>query len=185
MGLLFVLFIQKTSKYHTGYLKTTNKTDNNKHRTLYQQLGIGCKYLSVDNLPWIKLTHAKLFADWYLSEWVNSGLKSQQRWGHIEMGPRLKVSYERWEKKGIDHVIPGLIVKIVIHYTTATPQTGVTPCDCLLISVAFVVVSPVGYLWVTSEYWDRKAWPNSVAPGQTAKGTVWSWFTLFAIPFAS
>ena len=38
------------------------------------------------------------------------------------MGPQFDVSSERTEKQGIDHVIPGLVIKLVIHYTTAVPH---------------------------------------------------------------
>ena len=51
--------------YHTGYLETTCVTDNNKG-SLNQQTGIGCKYLSGNNLPWIKLIRGKLFPAMYL-----------------------------------------------------------------------------------------------------------------------
>ena len=52
---------------------------------------------------------------------MNSDLTSHQRRGHTETGPRFKVSSERPEKRGIDHTIPGLIVQLVIHSTTAAP----------------------------------------------------------------
>ena len=39
-------------------------------------------------------------------------------------GPQFKVSSKRPEKRGIDFVIPGLVVKRVIHYTTTTPNMG-------------------------------------------------------------
>ena len=48
-------------------------------------------------------------------------LTSHKQRGHIETGPRFKVSSERPGKRGIDLVIPGLVVLHVIHYTTATP----------------------------------------------------------------
>ena len=36
------------------------------------------------------------------------------------------------------------------------------------------------------KYLNRQVWPNSVDPNQTAQyRAVWSWSTLFAIPFAS
>ena len=54
-----------------------------------------------------------------LSEWVNSGLTSQQQRGHTETGPRFKVSSERPEKRGICLAIPGLVVQRVIKHTTA------------------------------------------------------------------
>ena len=38
---------------HTGFPKTANATDNK--RSLNQQAGIGCKYLSGNNLPQVKL----------------------------------------------------------------------------------------------------------------------------------
>ena len=41
---------------------------------------------------------------------MNSGLTSHQQRGHMEMGPRFKVSSERPEKQGIDLAIPGLVV---------------------------------------------------------------------------
>ena len=50
---------------HTGYPETTNADDNNKH-SWNQQAGIGCKYLSGNNLPQIKLICGKLFPDRYL-----------------------------------------------------------------------------------------------------------------------
>ena len=49
---------------------------------------------------------------------MNSGLTSHQQRGHTETGPRFKVSSER-PKRRIDHAIPGLIVQLVIHSTTA------------------------------------------------------------------
>ena len=53
---------------------------------------------------------------------MNSGLMSHQQQGHImEMGPRFKVSSERPQKGWIDLVIPELVVKLVIHFTTTTP----------------------------------------------------------------
>ena len=48
---------------------------------------------------------------------MNSGSTS----GHTETGPRFKVSSERPDKRGIDLVIPGLVVLCVILYTTAAP----------------------------------------------------------------
>ena len=44
-----------------------------------------------------------------------------QQHGHMELGPGLKVSSERLEKRGVDLAIPGLVVWLVIHYTTAPP----------------------------------------------------------------
>ena len=38
----------------------------------------------------------------------------------MESGTRFKVSSARRKKLGIDPVIPGLVVQLVIHYTTAT-----------------------------------------------------------------
>ena len=38
---------------------------------------------------------------------MNSGLTSHQQRGHMETGPRFKVSSERPEKRGIDLAIPG------------------------------------------------------------------------------
>ena len=52
---------------------------------------------------------------------MNSGLTSHQQRGHTETGPRFKVSSERPDERGIDLAIPGLVVKRVIHYTTAAP----------------------------------------------------------------
>ena len=52
---------------------------------------------------------------------MNSGLTSHQQRDHTETGPRFEVSSERPEKRGIDHAIPGLIVQLVIHSTTAAP----------------------------------------------------------------
>ena len=54
---------------------------------------------------------------------MNSGLKSHQQHGHTETGSRFKVSSERPEKRRIDLTIPGLVVKRVIHYTTAAPHS--------------------------------------------------------------
>ena len=42
------------------------------------------------------------------------------------MGPQFKVSFERPEKRRIDLVIPGLVVRHILHYTIATP----TPYCC-------------------------------------------------------
>ena len=52
---------------------------------------------------------------------MNSGLRSHQQCGHTEIGPRFKVLSERREKQGIDLAILGLVVKRVIHYTSAAP----------------------------------------------------------------
>ena len=52
---------------------------------------------------------------------MNSGLTSHQQRSHMETGPQFKVSSERPEKRGIDHAIPGLIVQLVIHSTSAAP----------------------------------------------------------------
>ena len=61
--------LQSVSLYcsldHTGYLETTNTLDNLKHK-FNQQAGIGCKYLSGNNLPRINLIRGKLFLDRYL-----------------------------------------------------------------------------------------------------------------------
>ena len=54
-----------TTQNHTDYPETTKATDNNKH-SCNQQVGMGCKYLSGNNLPRIKLIHGKLFPDRYL-----------------------------------------------------------------------------------------------------------------------
>ena len=40
----------------------------------------------------------------------NSGLKSHQQQGHMEMGPQFKVTSERQDKRGINVAIPGLVV---------------------------------------------------------------------------
>ena len=56
----FILFYM-----HIGYPEPTNATDNNK-RGWNQQARIGCKYLSENNLPRIKLLRGKLFSDRYL-----------------------------------------------------------------------------------------------------------------------
>ena len=57
-----------------------------------------------------------------VSEWVNTGLTSNQQQGHTETRPRFKVpSGERPEKWEIDLAITGSVVKRVIHYTTAAP----------------------------------------------------------------
>ena len=55
-------------------------------------------------------------------ELVNSVLMSHQQRGHTETGPWFKVSYERLEKLGIDLAVPGLVVFVVIHYSTAAPN---------------------------------------------------------------
>ena len=55
----------KGTRHHTGYPETTNATDNNKHGW-NQQAGIGCKYLSGNNLPRIKLIRGNLLPDRYL-----------------------------------------------------------------------------------------------------------------------
>ena len=47
---------------HTGYPETTNAIDNNR-RSWIQQVGIGCKYLSGNNLPRISLIRGKLLLD--------------------------------------------------------------------------------------------------------------------------
>ena len=41
---------------------------------------------------------------------MNSGLMSHQQQGHMEMGPRFKVSSERPKEPGIDLAIPGQVV---------------------------------------------------------------------------
>ena len=56
------------SPYNNGYPETTNATDNNK-RTWYHQVGIGCKYLSENNLTRIKLIRGKLFPAQALEVW--------------------------------------------------------------------------------------------------------------------
>ena len=73
------------------------------------------------------------------------------------MGPRLKVSSERPEKRGIDLVIPGLVVWRDIYYTTTAPnciQTqkheiyfGLNSCTCLgstLFSIPSASVGRIG-----------------------------------------
>ena len=52
---------------------------------------------------------------------MNTGLMPHQQQGHDEVGPRFKVSSERPDKLGSDHVTSGLIVCHVIRYTTSTP----------------------------------------------------------------
>ena len=42
-------------------------------------------------------------------------------YGHMEAGPRLKVSSDRLVKPRIEPVIPGLQGRRFIHYTTAAP----------------------------------------------------------------
>ena len=49
----------------TGYPETTNMTHNNK-RSRHQQSGIGCKYLSGNNLLQVELIRGKLFPGRYL-----------------------------------------------------------------------------------------------------------------------
>ena len=49
------------------------------------------------------------------------GLKSHKQRGHMETGPWFKVSSETLEKWGVDLGIHGLVVKCVIHCTTAAP----------------------------------------------------------------
>ena len=53
---------------------------------------------------------------------MNSGLMPHQQQDHTEMGPWLKVSSKRPEKRGINLAIPGLVVWRVIHYTTTSPK---------------------------------------------------------------
>ena len=48
------------------------------------------------------------------------GLTSHEQRGHMETGPRFKLSSQRLEKQGVDLAIPGLVVYHVIHYTTTT-----------------------------------------------------------------
>lgn len=45
-----------------------------------------------------------------LNELVNPGLTSHLQEGHMETEPRSKASSERQEKRGVDIVIPGLVV---------------------------------------------------------------------------
>ena len=40
---------------------------------------------------------------------MNTGLTSHHKRGHTETGPRIKVSSERSEKRGIDLAISGLV----------------------------------------------------------------------------
>ena len=58
-------FTFQRSIEHTGYSETTNATDNNKC-SWTQQEGIGCKYLSGNNMPRIKLIRGKFLRDRYL-----------------------------------------------------------------------------------------------------------------------
>ena len=60
-----LLFVFKHFCIHSGYSETTKATDNNK-RSWNQKAGIGCKYLSGNNLPRIKMIRDKLFPDRYL-----------------------------------------------------------------------------------------------------------------------
>ena len=55
-----------TKQKHTGYPETTDATDNNK-RSWNQQAGIGCKFLSWNNLPRIKLIRGKIIPDRYFT----------------------------------------------------------------------------------------------------------------------
>ena len=63
---------------------------------------------------------------------MNPGLASHQQRGHRETGPRFKVSSERPKKREIDHTIPGLIVQLVIHSTTAAPASRLEGLVCRL-----------------------------------------------------
>ena len=48
----------------------------------------------------------------------------------METGTRFKDSSEKTENRGIDLAISGLVVKRVIHYTTATPSPRCNQPDC-------------------------------------------------------
>ena len=50
---------------YTNYPETANVTDNNK-RSWNQQTEIGCKYLSKNNLSWIKLIRRSVFTPYAL-----------------------------------------------------------------------------------------------------------------------
>ena len=63
---------------------------------------------------------------------MNPGLLSHQQQGHTETGPRFKVSSKRPEKRGIYRAIPGLIVQLVIHSTTAIPVPRLEGLVCAL-----------------------------------------------------
>ena len=52
------------------------------------------------------------------------GFKYYKQRGRTETGSQFKVSSERPEKRVIDLVIPGSVVKRVIHYTAAAPFEG-------------------------------------------------------------
>ena len=58
---------ENENKNHTDYPETTKATDNSK-RSCNQLAGIGCKYLSGNNLPRISLIRGKLFPDWIYPE---------------------------------------------------------------------------------------------------------------------
>ena len=80
--------LQTHNRYHTGYFETTNAT-NNKHRC-WNQAGIGCKYLSGNNLPRIslirgKFSHTGIYFIWLLIDF-NSVCCSVSRW--LSLGNR-------------------------------------------------------------------------------------------------
>ena len=66
-SVLIQLCVPSKAQTHTGYPDTTNTTDNNILRSLNQQAGIRCKYLSGNNLPRIKMIRGKLFPDSYFT----------------------------------------------------------------------------------------------------------------------
>ena len=63
LGTLYIVTANLSK--HTGYPETTNASDNNKS-SWNQQERKGCKYLSGNHLPRIKLIRGKLFPDRYL-----------------------------------------------------------------------------------------------------------------------
>ena len=54
----------------------------------------------------------------------------------METGPRLKVSFDRLVKPGIEPVTPGLQGKRFIHYTTAAPMSVYISCARTLHSLS-------------------------------------------------
>ena len=75
------------SSKHTGYPKTTNATDNNKH-SWNKQVEIVCKYLSGNNLPRLSLIRGKLFQVFtpYDCLWIALAFVVLSRW--LSLGNR-------------------------------------------------------------------------------------------------
>ena len=53
---------------------------------------------------------------------MNSSRTADLQQGHIEMGPRFKVSSKKTEKQEIDFAIPGLVVQCVILFSRLSCQ---------------------------------------------------------------